>query len=91
MQYNLYFCTSDYWKMTVDIANSAALLGRMAAASHKVATVAHTHPDGDAAGSSIGMACWLESLGKEVRCIFPDPTPSTIDFVYKGERKEKKI
>lgn len=91
MQYNLYFCTSDYWKMTVDIANSAALLGRMAAASHKVATVAHTHPDGDAAGSSIGMACWLESLGKEVRCIFPDPTPSTIDFVYKGERKEKTL
>ena len=70
--------------MTVDIPTSAALLGQYAASCKRVATVAHTHPDGDAVGSSLGMACWLESLGKEVRCIFPDAISSNLSFLLEG-------
>lgn len=75
--------------MTVDIPHSAALLGQYAASCKKVATIAHTHPDGDALGSSLGMACWLESLGKDVRCIFPDPISSNLAFLLEGGAKAR--
>ena len=89
MQYNLYFCILDFLKMTVDIPRSAALLGQYAAPCKRVATVAHTHPDGDAVGSSLGMAYWLESLGKDVRCIFPDQISSNLAFLLEGGAKAK--
>lgn len=53
--------------------------------ARRIATVTHTHPDGDAAGSSIGMAEWLRSIGKEVFCFFPDPVPGTLRFMLAGE------
>ena len=89
MQYNLYFCILDFLKMTVDIPSSAALLSQFAAPCKRVATIAHTHPDGDAVGSSLGMAGWLESLGKDVRCIFPDAISSNLAFLLEGGAKAK--
>lgn len=54
-----------------------------------VATVSHTHPDGDAVGSSLGMAEWLRSLGKDVTTVFPDPIPATLQFMLSDEAKGK--
>ncbi|MBQ9184620.1 MAG: DHH family phosphoesterase [Bacteroidales bacterium] len=63
-------------------------MGQIAAASRKVATIAHTHPDGDAIGSSIGMYCWLRSLGKEVKCIFPDAISTNLTFMLEGQKAD---
>lgn len=49
-----------------------------------IVTVSHTHPDGDAVGSSLGMAEWLRSLGKQVTTVFPDPVPDTLRFMLAG-------
>lgn len=91
MQYNLYFCILEFLKMTLNLSNNAALLGRMAASSGRIATIAHTHPDGDAIGSSLGMMYWLESLGKDVRCIFPDAISSTLTFMLDADAASKCI
>ena len=50
--------------------------------SMQIVTVSHTRPDGDAVGSSFGMARWLRSRGKQVTTIFPDPVPATLDFLF---------
>jgi phosphoesterase RecJ-like protein len=41
----------------------------------------HMNPDGDALGSEIALARYLESLGKTVRLINGDPTPELLAFV----------
>jgi phosphoesterase RecJ-like protein len=48
----------------------------------------HARADCDAAGSELGLACILESLGKEVRIINPDPLPAPIRFLDPGGRIE---
>ena len=77
--------------MKTRLAEKAALLRQIMDNCHKIVTVAHTHPDGDAIGSSIGTACWCESLGREVKCIFPDPVPDTLSFIIHPERRGKCI
>lgn len=52
--------------------------------SRKIVTVSHTHPDGDALGSSLGMTEWLRSVGKEATAVFPDPVPATLRFMLDG-------
>lgn len=68
----------------IDPRMTAALQDILRNAS-QIATVAHTRPDGDAVGGSFGMARWLRACGKEVRCLFPDPVPSTLDFLFTEE------
>ena len=70
--------------MRIDLTSSAALLGQMATAARRVATIVHTHPDGDAIGCSIGMQCWLKSIGKEVKSVFPDAITSNLSFMLEG-------
>ena len=45
---------------------------------------AHTHPDGDAVGSSCAMAHYLKSAGKQVKVILPDAIPADLDFIRGG-------
>lgn len=47
----------------------------------KIALFSHISPDGDTVGSVVGLACLLESLGKEVICLCADPIPEYIAFV----------
>ncbi len=54
--------------------------------SARIVTVSHTHPDGDALGSSLAMNGWLSSLGKDVVSLFPDSVSDNIGFVPEGER-----
>ena len=50
-----------------------------------ICTVCHTHPDGDALGSSAAMYFYLTSTrGKKVRVLLPDAQPPTLDFLMDG-------
>lgn len=89
MQYNLYFCNHESFAMKVDLVEKASQLRQIIDNCQKIVTVSHTHPDGDAIGSSIATACWCESLGKQVTCLFPDALPETLEFMIRPERKDK--
>lgn len=62
--------------------------------ANSIAVVTHTSADGDALGSSFGLAIALEALGKKVSVFLEEPVPKTLDFLpgqyfvseYKGEQ-----
>lgn len=61
--------------------------------SDTIAIVTHTSADGDALGSSFGLALALEHLGKKVSVFLEEPVPKMLNFLpgqhlvseYKGE------
>ena len=53
---------------------SVRRLHRLLADAERIAIICHVGPDGDAVGSSLALAHVLGTLGKEARCIIPDPT-----------------
>lgn len=50
-------------------------------ASQKVALTCHVRPDGDALGSTMGLAHLLRSLGKEATVVVPDQPPRSLGFL----------
>ena len=51
-------------------------------AATRVAVLGHTHPDGDALGSTAAMCLFLkEKMGKDVSCILPDTPPENLRFL----------
>jgi len=46
-----------------------------------VAILSHQGPDGDALGSSLAMADFLQNQGKHVQVIYPDPFPEFLNFM----------
>lgn len=46
-----------------------------------VAILSHQGPDGDALGSSLAMADFLQHQGKHVQVIYPDPFPEFLRFL----------
>ena len=59
--------------------------------SEEIILVTHIHPDGDALGSTIGMAVYLQSRGKKATIILPDKWPATLEFIFEGFNKENII
>jgi len=51
----------------------------------RVLTVSHARPDGDALGSTIAFALWLESLGKEVHAWNQDGVPEKFQYLPKWQ------
>jgi len=50
-----------------------------------VCTVCHTHPDGDALGSSAAMYSYLSAVrGKKATVLLPDSQPLSLDFLLEG-------
>src|SRR6478736_3566310 len=47
--------------------------------SQKIAIVSHYSPDGDAMGSSLGLAAFLTQLGKKISVVMPNAYP---DFLH---------
>lgn len=48
----------------------------------RISIVSHTHPDGDAAGSSAAMLSYIKDMrSREVRLILPDTPPRTLMFL----------
>ena len=56
-------------------------LHRLLTESSRVTVVSHTHPDGDAVGSSTAMCAFLKALGKDARVILPTPVGEHISFI----------
>ena len=50
-----------------------------------ITTISHVRPDGDAVGSSLGVYGYLESIGKDVKSVFPTSIPDNLLFVPKKE------
>lgn len=57
-----------------------AELDRRISEASSVVISTHTHPDGDAVGSSTALALYLAGRGKSVKIIFPDPCPENLGF-----------
>jgi phosphoesterase RecJ-like protein len=51
-----------------------------------VAILSHQGPDGDALGSSLAMANFLQQHGKHVQVIYPDPFPEFLRFFPGAEK-----
>ena len=49
--------------------------------SRRIVVCAHRGPDGDAVGSSLGWAEYLQSLGKNVQVILPNPFPDFLRWL----------
>lgn len=49
--------------------------------SHRIVVCAHRSPDGDAVGSTLGWADYLQSLGKTVNVILPNPFPDFLRWL----------
>lgn len=52
-----------------------ALLRQLTADASSVVVTVHKSPDGDAIGSMLAWAQYLQALGKEVTCVIPDAAP----------------
>jgi phosphoesterase RecJ-like protein len=49
--------------------------------NHSFLVTTHENPDGDAVGSSLGLAQFLRNAGKEVTVHFKDPVPELYRFL----------
>ena len=58
-----------------------ACLRQWIADAKRCAVVSHTHPDGDALGSTVGLALFLQAQGKEVTCLYPDTVAANLRFI----------
>ena len=58
-----------------------ACLRQWIAGAKRCAVVSHTHPDGDALGSTVGLALYLQAQGKEVTCLYPDTVAANLRFI----------
>lgn len=56
-----------------------------------ITVIGHTHPDGDAIGSCIGMASYIETLGKDVVIAFPDGIDYSLEFMLTGKAGDKTL
>ena len=57
--------------------------------AERITVIGHTHPDGDAIGSCIGMASYIESLGKDVATAFPDSIEYSLAFLFEDRKGQK--
>lgn len=66
--------------------NSLNEIANVLKKSHRIILSGHVMPDGDSLGSVMALGLALESLGKEVFLLSPDPIPSTYLFLPFMER-----
>ncbi|MBR4775198.1 MAG: DHH family phosphoesterase [Bacteroidales bacterium] len=62
-------------------SESIACLRQWIADAKRCAVVSHTHPDGDALGSTAGLALFLQTQGKDVTCLYPDAIAANLRFI----------
>lgn len=51
----------------------------------EIAVVSHIHPDGDAAGSTVGMYAYLKAEGKNVSLVYPHRLQDALKFLVTDE------
>ena len=71
----------------VAVTKSSELLdlGRRIDSCWSFVVVTHTHPDGDALGSSSALCRYLRQLGKEKVAVVREDAPRTIAFIAEGD------
>lgn len=71
--------------MKISLRETAAKLS----AAQKIIITAHTNPDGDAIGSSLGLMHFLQELGKQAQVLIDDDIPAIFDMLpgYEHIRK----
>src|SRR5690606_4378044 len=62
-------------------AAAVAALAPMLAAPRRIAITTHFNPDGDAMGSSLGLAHVLRAMGHTVNVILPNPAPGNLRWM----------
>ena len=71
--------------MKIDITLLRAFEAEIGRAS-KILIGTHLNPDGDALGSALGLALYLESIGKTVEVLCHHPAPKNLRFLPTVER-----
>ena len=61
-------------------------LGQLISTAQSVLVVCHKSPDGDAIGSSLGMAEYLRQRGKDVTVVVPDQYPDFLHWLPNSEK-----
>ncbi len=79
MNYNI---LAKFARMFKD--SDISLLRAFIEASDGILIVTHTHPDGDALGSSAALCLQLRKAGLRASVVYPDAVPSTISFISEG-------
>lgn len=64
--------------LTPEVANA---LNELIDSSQNIVICAHRGPDGDAVGSSLGWAEYLQQRGKNVRIVMPNPFPDFLRWL----------
>lgn len=65
--------------------NDIKTLSRLLAESRNIVLTCHVRPDGDAIGSTLGLAKVLSDEGKHTAVVTPDMPPKSLQFITKGE------
>ena len=66
----------------METAEKIRVLSSLIDASQRIVISTHTHPDGDALGSSAALYHYLRTVrGKECVCVVREPAPETIAFI----------
>lgn len=63
------------------LKESVEKLEHLIVQSKKWVLVTHIHPDGDAIGAALGLKHFLQTSGKNVSVILPDPAPENLAFL----------
>lgn len=66
--------------------NDLQRLRGLIAGARNTVICCHVNPDGDALGSSLGLACYLRSLGKEATVVVPDQYPDYLQWLPNTEK-----
>ncbi len=66
--------------------NAEAQIADLMRNHHRFLICSHMNPDGDALGSSLGLALYLEGEGKEAVVFNQDPVPGLYEFLPSAER-----
>ena len=69
--------------MTTD---QLAQMDQLISTAQSVLVVCHKSPDGDAIGSSLGMAEYLRQRGKDVTVVVPDQYPDFLHWLPNSEK-----
>ena len=80
MQYIFKFAPTNYINKVSNIADITLLAGEISKAE-EIILVGHINPDGDSIGSLMGMKGYLETMGKKVTPIVPNPYPEFLGFL----------
>lgn len=67
--------------MTAVADTAAGRMRDMMAEASVITLVGHTHPDGDALGSTLALRSYLASAGKDAEVVLPDAPPCNLLFL----------